>query len=373
MALWLKCDDAQELHDSLRESGVRIAQEPFDSPFGRAFSFADPDGYVVTMHDDGGAGREHCPVRDRYFRTILALCELSASARFLEGFVPAHYEGAGPEQLRFAFVADDLGSSEQVAGAYVYPEGEKVVVETYGDAAPKTVRDQVRRILSLDVDGSGFPEVGRRDPVVGKLQELYPGLRPVCFYSPYEAAAWAIIGNRVRIVQAARVKARMTEELGSPVEVRGKQQRAFPGPSKLVGLDGFPGLFGRKVEYLRALARAALEGKLEAPYLRSLPTEEALVKLKELPGIGNFSAELALVRGAGAPDWLPSHEHRLGRAVAAAYGLEASPTAEELFEISEGWRPYRSWVALHLRTMLEDETGEIASGSRSSWSGASNA
>lgn len=291
---------------------------------------------------------------------------ISASARFLEGFAPAQYEGNGPEQLRFAFVADGLDRSERVAGAYIYLEDEKVVVETYGEAAPDTVRDQAERILSLDVDGSGFSEVGKRDPVVGELQERYPGLRPVCFYSPYEAAAWTIIGNRVRIVQAARVKARMAEELGASVEVRGKNEQAFPAPSRLLSLDGFPGLSGRKVEYLRALAHAALEGKLEASYLRSLTTTEALAKLKELPGIGDFSAELILLRGAGEPDRCPTREPRLARAVAMAYGLKETPTAEEVGEISEGWRPYRSWVGLHLRTMLEDETNEIAGQTRSS-------
>ena len=297
---------------------------------------------------------------------------ISASARFLEGFAPAHYEGGGPEHLRFAFVADGPGGGERVAGAYVYPEGEKVVVETYGEAAPETVRDQTERILSLDVDGGRFMEIGERDPVVGGLQGRYPGLRPVCFYSPYEAAAWAIIGNRIRIVQAAKVKARMAEELGETVQIRGKQERTFPGPSQLLDLNGFPGLSGRKEEYLRGLSRAALEGKLEASYLRSLSATGALAGLKELPGIGDFSAELVLVRGVGVPDLLPTHEPRLGRAVAMAYGLGESPTAEELFEISEGWRPYRSWVALHLRTMLEDDTGEIAGGPKSSRSGAAS-
>lgn len=43
---------------------------------------------------------------------------ISASARFLEGFAPAHYEGGGPEHLRFAFVADGLDRSEQVAALY---------------------------------------------------------------------------------------------------------------------------------------------------------------------------------------------------------------------------------------------------------------
>lgn len=51
VSLWLNCDDAQELHDSLRKEGVGIAGEPFDGPFGRTFSFVDPDGYAVTVHD----------------------------------------------------------------------------------------------------------------------------------------------------------------------------------------------------------------------------------------------------------------------------------------------------------------------------------
>lgn len=298
---------------------------------------------------------------------------LASSVRFLEGFAPARYEGDGSDHLRFAFFADGLDLGEQVAGALLNSEDNKVIVQTYGEATPETVRDQVERILSLDTDGRAFPEVGRRDPVVGQLQERYPGLRPVLFYSPYEAAAWAIIGSRIRIVQAAKIKARIAEKLGKMVEVDGKEEYAFPGPSSLLALGSFPGLSERKVGYLRALARAALEGKLEATYLRTLPAAEALAQLKELPGIGDFSAELVLLRGAGVPDRLPVHEPRLARAVAMAYGLRETPTAEELDDIFEGWRPYRTWVALHLRTMLEDETGEIAGGSRSSGSGAAGA
>ena len=50
VALWLKADDPQALHDRLVNAGVRIVTEPFDGPFGRTFAFADPDGYVVTIH-----------------------------------------------------------------------------------------------------------------------------------------------------------------------------------------------------------------------------------------------------------------------------------------------------------------------------------
>jgi len=51
VALWLHADDAQALHDRLAADGVAITVAPFDSPFGRTFTFSDPDGYAVTIHD----------------------------------------------------------------------------------------------------------------------------------------------------------------------------------------------------------------------------------------------------------------------------------------------------------------------------------
>jgi DNA-3-methyladenine glycosylase II len=217
----------------------------------------------------------------------------------------------------------------------------------------------VARILSLDVDGAGFPAVGERDPVVAGLQRRYPGLRPVGFWSPYEAAAWAIIGQRIRIRQAAVIKARLAEQLGEPVSFGDHTVPAFPAPERLAGLKEFPGLSGRKPEWLRSLARAALDGRLDAARLRAQPYDEALAGLTELPGIGPFAAELTLLRGAGEPDRIPRNETRLARAVALAYRLPTPPPDADLQKLSQSWRPYRTWVTLLLRAQLEDETGEI--------------
>jgi len=84
-----------------------------------------------------------------------------------------------------------------------------------------------------------------------------------------------------------------------------------------------------------------------------------MADLKTLPGIGDFSAGLILLRGAGDPDALPEKEPRLARAVALAYRLPGPATPEQLRQISENWRPYRTWVTVLMRTQLEDETGEI--------------
>jgi len=52
VALWIAADDADGLHQSLKDAGVNIAQPPFDSPFGRTFAFLDPDGYRITVHQN---------------------------------------------------------------------------------------------------------------------------------------------------------------------------------------------------------------------------------------------------------------------------------------------------------------------------------
>jgi 3-methyladenine DNA glycosylase/8-oxoguanine DNA glycosylase len=208
---------------------------------------------------------------------------LAASTRFLEGFASAAYDGetveAGADaHLDLAFPVE---GDWRTVGVRVRQAGDgTVAAEVVGDADRDAVRAQVARILSLDVDGSGFPLLAERDPVVGRLQRRYPGLRPVTFWSPYEAAAWTVIGQRIRIV--------------------------------------------------------------------------------ELPGIGPFASELILLRGAGDPDGFPGNERRMQRAMARAYGLEAQPARERLDAIADGWRPYRTWVSLLLRTELEDETHEIA-------------
>lgn len=51
VVLWFEADDAQAVHDRLAGHGVPIVVAPADGPFGRAFTFTDPDGYAVTVHD----------------------------------------------------------------------------------------------------------------------------------------------------------------------------------------------------------------------------------------------------------------------------------------------------------------------------------
>jgi DNA-3-methyladenine glycosylase II len=274
---------------------------------------------------------------------------LQAAARFWGGFTPAAHNGPDAEgHLHMALPVEAEGAWT-TAGVCVRESNDTLICHVYDYPDVEPVKRQVARILSLDVDGRGFPDIGKADPVAADLQRRYPGLRPVCFYSPYEAAVWAILSQRIGMRQAAAVKVRLSEALGQQVSIHGQPMRAFPAPQVLAELDTFDGLFGRKPEYLRAVARAALSGDLDAASLRSLPDDEALARLRNLPGVGPFSSELILLRGAGHPDYLTLLEPRFRQAVASAYALDRDPTDDDLRRISDNWRPYRMWQTFLLR------------------------
>jgi DNA-3-methyladenine glycosylase II len=284
---------------------------------------------------------------------------LAASSRFVMNFA-ASQGGEEASALNLAFALD---RTWQPVGVRVSEHEDTInaeVVTNPESASLEAIRQNLVRILNLHVGHDPFVEIGERDPIVAHLQHRYPGLRPVQFPTPWEAAAWAVIGHRIRITHAAAIKRRLSERFGRRTEFPGGQSLdSFPSPEVVLSLPAMPGLTVRKFDTLRGVARAAVEGALDSEHLLRLPVTEASAELQGLYGIGPFSAELILVRGAGVPDLFPTNEPRLAKAMTVLYrrsDTEAQP------RVTEQWRPYRSWVALLIRRWLEDETQEIARG-----------
>ncbi len=117
-----------------------------------------------------------------------------------------------------------------------------------GDADSDSVAAQVERMLSLDVDASALEQTVCDDRVASKLVAESRGLRPVCFASPYEAAAWSVLGQRVRMKQAAAIRTRMCARLGHAIDVDGHTLRSFPDPKTLRATTSIDGLPALKVE-----------------------------------------------------------------------------------------------------------------------------
>jgi DNA-3-methyladenine glycosylase II len=273
---------------------------------------------------------------------------LAAAQDFAGGF-PAGIGGGGvgPGSITLAFPVEGLDES---AAIELWQDADGVVrgrSDAAGDALA-TATVQAARSLSLDQDGTGWPAVGERDPIVGRLQQEHDYLRPVCFYSAYEAVTSFVIGQRISRRQSAVIKRDLAERFGDRPTIADVEVPAFPRPTRLLELREARGLSDEKIRRLHGLARAALDGRLVTEELRAMRAEEALAKLRELPGVGPFTADAVLYRGCGIVDGIPASDE-LGQTVIRDLYELPTVTSADVERISDAWRPYRMWAVVLLR------------------------
>jgi DNA-3-methyladenine glycosylase II len=253
--------------------------------------------------------------------------------------------------MRLAFVADDL---RHHVGAVLTqrPDG-SLAADITGDEPAGAAEAQVRRILSIDTGVDGWLAAGRADPVLGGLQAAHPGLRPVLFHSPYEAAAWAVLSQRRQRAQGIALRRRLCEAAGVVFDLAGQPGAAFPLPQRLLEVTQFAGIEDSRMARLHAVAQAALDGQLDAAALRAMSTEAALAALQRINGLGPFYATLVYLRSTGVTDALTRSEPRLRDYLRHYYDLPKAPSSAEIEGIAEQWRPFRTWAAVLFRVAGE--------------------
>jgi DNA-3-methyladenine glycosylase II len=255
------------------------------------------------------------------------------------------YDGA----MRLAFCLD--GPYEHQVGVVVRQQGAVVIGEVHGAGSLDTVQVQVARMLSLDHDARDFAAVGRRDPVLRRLQLAAPGLRPPLFHSPYEAAAWAVLSARKPHRQARLVHAALTTKVGRRFDLAGEPAAAFPTPSEVLKLGAFPGIDAERLDRLHGVARAAADGRLSAAQLYSLGPDDAMAQLQTIRGIGSFFAALIAIRSVGFTDVAPVDEPTAQRVVGELYHLGHPASPAEFAQLAESWRPWRTWASVYVRAV----------------------
>lgn len=264
---------------------------------------------------------------------------LAAAAAFYGGFRPmAGAATATGATVSLAFGTDD-GSVP--VGVHLTQAGDTVTAEVEGTDAPEAVVPQLRRMLGLDADADAWAALGAREPVVGALQAEFPGFFTAAFPSPWEAGLGGIVTQGIPLARAAALRRRLAEALGTPRA----GLWALPGPEVVLRAEAPAGFPPAKWTRLQALARRAADGLLGAERLRALPQELAVAELLAVPGIGPWTAEHVVLRGAAPPDGVPTAEPRVLRALAARYGtgpLDAAGARARM----EAWRPFRMWVSI---------------------------
>jgi DNA-3-methyladenine glycosylase II len=126
----------------------------------------------------------------------------------------------------------------------------------------------------------------------------------------------------------------------------------MPSPTELLAADPHvlreAGFSARKSATLRALAERFVEGRLSDEAFAAMTDDEVEATLTEVPGIGPWTARGFLLVALDRPDVFLSGDLALRRAIKRAYGFDDLPTEDEVAQVSDRWRPYRSLAVSYL-------------------------
>jgi DNA-3-methyladenine glycosylase II len=244
-----------------------------------------------------------------------------------------------------AFKLVDEGNIEKPVLSYTLFSYEKMNKEIKSE-----LLDRIKFYLSLEDDLKPFYTIGRDDPDFNPVLEDLYGLHQVKFLTPFEAAAWAVLSQRINMKVAHLMKDRITKAAGDSITVEGVDYWTFPDAHQLkeLGVEKLRSLIKneRKSEFLMAVADAF--EVVDEDFLRKGPIEDVKEWLINIKGIGEWSAQLELIRGLGRMELLSEHSRMLIDCARKYYGSEI--TEEQLKGIEEGYGDFKGYWIYYLRT-----------------------
>ncbi|HEY2125573.1 MAG TPA: DNA-3-methyladenine glycosylase 2 family protein [Streptosporangiaceae bacterium] len=186
------------------------------------------------------------------------------------------------------------------------------------------------------------------DPVLAALIDDRPDFDPRAWIAElppmdlYGALLFQVAGQQLSVPATrrtlGRVEALFDGHLPSPAELLAVD----PGKLREAGLSW------RKINTLRDLAERLSDGRLDTEVLSSLPDEELMAELTVISGIGPWTVQGALIIALQREDVVLPGDLALRKAVQAAYRLDHLPSEQEVLDIAEKWRPYRSLATSYL-------------------------
>jgi DNA-3-methyladenine glycosylase II len=186
------------------------------------------------------------------------------------------------------------------------------------------------------------------DPVLARLIDARPDFRPRAWMDelpPLDAfgtLVFQVAGQQLSVTATRAIISHLRERFGGHM----------PSPAELLAADPQllrdSGFSVRKGQTLRALAERFVDGRLSDEALSALTDDEVEGTLTEVPGIGPWTARGFLLVALDRPDVFLSGDLALRRAIERAYGFDHLPTDDEVAQISDRWRPYRSLAVSYL-------------------------
>jgi DNA-3-methyladenine glycosylase II len=186
------------------------------------------------------------------------------------------------------------------------------------------------------------------DPVLARLIDERPDFDPRAWMAQlpemdlYGALLFQVTGQQLSVAATRSTLARIEALFDGHL----------PAPAELLAVDPSQlreaGLSWRKISTLRDLAERMSDGRLDPEVLSGLPDDEIMAQLTAISGIGPWTVQGALLIALGREDVVLPGDLALRKAVQAAYQLGHLPTQQEVLDIADKWRPYRSLATSYL-------------------------
>jgi DNA-3-methyladenine glycosylase II len=197
-------------------------------------------------------------------------------------------------------------------------------------------------------DPAGREFLRNADPVLARVIDAHPDFRPRAWLDElprldaFGTLIFQVAGQQLSVASTRAIVSRLERSFGGHLPSAEELLAADPQVLRASGLSA------RKGATLRALAERFADGRLSDAALARMTDDEIEAALTEVSGIGPWTAHGFLIVALDRPDVLLPGDLALRHAVQRLYGLDHLPSDQEMAELAERWRPYRSLAVSYL-------------------------
>jgi DNA-3-methyladenine glycosylase II len=206
--------------------------------------------------------------------------------------------------------------------------------------------------FDLKTDLKPFYKMAKEDVLLKELVKKFYGYRIVGQPDLFESLAWAILGQQINLQFAYTLKQRFVETFGEKLIFGETNYHLFPKPEVVAVLNDshlLPLQFSRqKSKYVVILAEAFARGEVSKEQIRQLPFKEAKEALMKIKGIGNWTANYALMKTFHYPEAFPLEDAGVHNAIKNLKRMKQKPTLDQVKRIFKKYRGWEAYATLYL-------------------------
>jgi len=233
---------------------------------------------------------------------------------------------------------------------------DQLVVDFPGDTISSSEQQEVIRFIAewfdLESDLKPFYKLAAEDKLLSELVTKFYGYRIIGQPDLFESLVWAVLGQQINVQFAYSLKQRFVEQFGENMEVENQRYYLFPEATEVALLQPDQLLtlqFSRqKAAYTILIAEAFASGKVSKEKLRGLSIAEAKEELIKIKGVGNWTANYALMKTFRYPDAFPLEDVGIHNAIKNLRKMKAKPTLDQVKRIFKKYKGWEAYATLYL-------------------------